>query len=154
MQVHSIRVEDVRRFATDFMDRFGICMVQDAAIEDVLIHPHLSTDELRKFRVYRSGSAVWESGGTAVSDDCDDLITDLSDAGGWLEVRDASDDVSMPSRNVAAVAGGSIAFMPGVHPVIPPAPPSASARLCFRSSDSRTALVLSIGFFSESRSEC
>ena len=74
-------MDNIQRFAEDFMDRFGICMAQDAAIEHIPIDPDRSTDELRKFRVCRTGFAARESG-TAVSDECDELTSELSDAGG------------------------------------------------------------------------
>jgi len=78
VQVCSIRMANVQRFADDFMDRFGICMAQDAAIEHMPIDPDRSTNELRKFRVCRTGFAVRESG---TADEFDELTSDLSDAG-------------------------------------------------------------------------
>ena len=79
VQVCSTRMENIQRFAEDFMDRFGICMAQDAAIEHIPIDPDRSTAELRKFRVCRTG---FDESGTAVSDECDELTSELSDAGG------------------------------------------------------------------------
>lgn len=121
-------MENVRRFADDFMVRFGICMAQDAAIEHMPIDPDRSTDKLRKFRVCRTGFAVRESG-SAVSDECDELISELSDAGGWLELRDASDDASPPLRADSAMAGGLGRAMSVMPPVPPAAASAASASL-------------------------
>lgn len=138
------------RFAGDFMDRFGICMEEDATIEDVPIVPALATDDLRKFRVCRTGSAVRASG-TAVSDDCDDLISDLSDAGGWLDMQDASDGAPPLKRNVDAGAGGA---HDGCHaPCTPPSGCCSCVRRRVSQSDA-SVYFSSTSLSLESRSGC